>query len=290
MTRSAQKAQVRGAQEVLTTEQGLRITVPTMVFGRKKAPRFTSPHNEPLVVEMKIASAIIRGILIDTESYVDIITWEFLKKLTYLGRDIKKKKKKNKMKNKEEQGKRGGLHIGLSTVLTTLIFRSPSISIRGVSRPIPCAITLTGRRNKLHLFRVLALVLGPLALVHVVEVGLEGDVLLKFSGQRHQDLVQISYCICTALLIALLLGLSRPFRPRAPPPAGAADLFSWPLGRPVQPSPFPVLLVASLSSLQHSAVALTSQANALAIVTSSLIILGGSEVPKAAKSQDLTKS
>ncbi|KAJ8426885.1 hypothetical protein Cgig2_002733 [Carnegiea gigantea] len=52
--------------------------VPTMVFSRKEAPRFASPHNDPLVVEMKIASAIL----------LDIITWDFLKKLTYPGRDI----------------------------------------------------------------------------------------------------------------------------------------------------------------------------------------------------------
>jgi len=74
MTRSAWKAQLRSAQQLLTTEQGPRITVPTMVFDGKEAPRFASPHNHPLVVEMKIASAIVRQILIDTSSSVDIIT------------------------------------------------------------------------------------------------------------------------------------------------------------------------------------------------------------------------
>jgi len=59
MTRSAWKAQLRGAQQVLTTEQGTCITVPIMVFGGKKAQLFTSPHNDPSVVEMKIASAIV---------------------------------------------------------------------------------------------------------------------------------------------------------------------------------------------------------------------------------------
>ncbi|KAJ8426258.1 hypothetical protein Cgig2_030552 [Carnegiea gigantea] len=33
-------------------------------------------------------SAIVRRILIDTGSSMDIITWDYLKKLTYLGRDI----------------------------------------------------------------------------------------------------------------------------------------------------------------------------------------------------------
>ncbi|KAJ8421741.1 hypothetical protein Cgig2_020902 [Carnegiea gigantea] len=88
MTRSTWKAHLRGAQQVLTTEQGPHITVPTMVFGGKEALRFASPHNDPLVVEMKIASAIIRRILINTGSSVDIITWDCLKKLTNPGCDI----------------------------------------------------------------------------------------------------------------------------------------------------------------------------------------------------------
>jgi len=60
----------------------------TMVFGGKEAPRFTFLHNDPMVIEMKIASAIVQRILIDTGSFVDIITWDYLKKLTYPGRDI----------------------------------------------------------------------------------------------------------------------------------------------------------------------------------------------------------
>ncbi|KAJ8424279.1 hypothetical protein Cgig2_011180 [Carnegiea gigantea] len=73
---------------VLTTEQGTRVTVPAKVFSGREAPRFASPHNDPLVVEMKIASAIVRRILIDTGSSMDIITWDCLKKLMYPGRAI----------------------------------------------------------------------------------------------------------------------------------------------------------------------------------------------------------
>ncbi|KAJ8439394.1 hypothetical protein Cgig2_021808 [Carnegiea gigantea] len=69
MTRFAWKGQLRGAQQVLTTEQGPRIAVPTMVFDGKEAPRFASPHNDLVVVEIKIASAITRRILIDTEAH-----------------------------------------------------------------------------------------------------------------------------------------------------------------------------------------------------------------------------
>ena len=58
---------------MLTTDQGPRVTVPTMVFSRKEASRCASSRDDPLVVEMKIASVIVRRILIDTGSSVDII-------------------------------------------------------------------------------------------------------------------------------------------------------------------------------------------------------------------------
>ncbi|KAJ8431188.1 hypothetical protein Cgig2_010220 [Carnegiea gigantea] len=88
MTRSSWKTQLRSAQEVLTTKQGPRTTVPTMVFGGKEAPRFASPSNDPLVIEMKIASEIMRRILVSTGSFVDIITWDYMKKLAHSGCDI----------------------------------------------------------------------------------------------------------------------------------------------------------------------------------------------------------
>ncbi|KAJ8426921.1 hypothetical protein Cgig2_010439 [Carnegiea gigantea] len=78
ITRSAWKAQLRGAQQVLTVEQGSRVTVPTMVFGAGEGLRFSFPHNDPLVVEMKMANVIVWRILIDTGSSIDIITWDCL--------------------------------------------------------------------------------------------------------------------------------------------------------------------------------------------------------------------
>ncbi|KAJ8420466.1 hypothetical protein Cgig2_010852 [Carnegiea gigantea] len=88
ITWAAWKAQLRSTRQVLTVEQGSCITAPTMMFGGKDAPRFASPYNGPLVVEMKIGSAIVRQILIFTGSSVDIITWDYLKKLAHLGHDI----------------------------------------------------------------------------------------------------------------------------------------------------------------------------------------------------------
>jgi len=59
-----------------------------MVFDGCKGPYFSSPHNGPLVVELKVASATIRRILIDTGSSLDIIMWDCFKKLKHLGRVI----------------------------------------------------------------------------------------------------------------------------------------------------------------------------------------------------------
>ncbi|KAJ8441486.1 hypothetical protein Cgig2_011163 [Carnegiea gigantea] len=70
---------------VLMTKQGPHVMVPTMVFGGKEVPRFASLHNDPLVVEIKIASVIVQTILVDTGSSVDIITWDCLKRLTHPG-------------------------------------------------------------------------------------------------------------------------------------------------------------------------------------------------------------
>ncbi|KAJ8425244.1 LOW QUALITY PROTEIN: hypothetical protein Cgig2_015851 [Carnegiea gigantea] len=73
---------------VLMAEQGSRVIIPKMVFGGGEDTLFTSLQNDPLVVKMKVASAIARRILIDTASSVDIITWDCLKKLKYLRREI----------------------------------------------------------------------------------------------------------------------------------------------------------------------------------------------------------
>jgi len=62
--------------------------MPTMVFGGKEALRFASPHSDHLVVEMKLASIIVRRILVDTGRFVDIITWDCLKKLAHPRCDI----------------------------------------------------------------------------------------------------------------------------------------------------------------------------------------------------------
>ncbi|KAJ8429313.1 hypothetical protein Cgig2_025069 [Carnegiea gigantea] len=57
--------------------EGDHVTVPTMVFDDREGPHFCLPHIDPLVVELKVANALIRRILINTVSFVDIITWNY---------------------------------------------------------------------------------------------------------------------------------------------------------------------------------------------------------------------
>ncbi|KAJ8435864.1 LOW QUALITY PROTEIN: hypothetical protein Cgig2_028572 [Carnegiea gigantea] len=81
-------AQLQGAQQVLTVEQGSQVIVPIIEFGGREGPHFTSVHNDLLVAVMKVASTIVRRILIDTGSSTDIITWDCLKKLRERDRSL----------------------------------------------------------------------------------------------------------------------------------------------------------------------------------------------------------
>ena len=61
-------------------EQGSHVVVPTMVFDGPEGMYFTSLHNDLLVVEMRVASAIVYRILIGSKISMDIITWDNLRK------------------------------------------------------------------------------------------------------------------------------------------------------------------------------------------------------------------
>jgi len=56
---------------------------PTMTFGPEDMRPLQTPHNDPLVVQLKIATTMVRRVLVDTGSSVDIITVECFKKLQY---------------------------------------------------------------------------------------------------------------------------------------------------------------------------------------------------------------
>ncbi|KAJ8437774.1 LOW QUALITY PROTEIN: hypothetical protein Cgig2_024078 [Carnegiea gigantea] len=303
MTRSAWKAQLRGTQQVLTTEQGARVTVPTMVFGEQEAPRFTSPHNDPLLVEMKIASAIVRRILIDTGSSVDIITWDFLKKLTYPGLDIiplvhpilgfgeQESKYSLKKRRRRRKRKRGVTYWAFHYPHGPYLRESRAQHPGGWS-PHPLGHHPHRTGDKLHLLGIPTLGLGLQAFIDMMEVGLERPPrILEPTSPRP--------CIDTPMCSH---GLIDNFTP-SPAVTSASALESASSSWCCRSffSPFRVSFssfsfsqrrwyrVTSPSSLLRSTVAFTPQAKASAIVTSSSVTLWGSEVPEETKSCDLTK-
>ncbi|KAJ8437183.1 hypothetical protein Cgig2_003812 [Carnegiea gigantea] len=79
ISHTAWKTQMRGTKQVMIIGSGNPITIPTMVFDGQQGRIFSFPHNDPKVVELKVANP---------SSSADVITWDRLRKLKYPGRDI----------------------------------------------------------------------------------------------------------------------------------------------------------------------------------------------------------
>jgi len=60
----------------------------TMMFGLEDMHPLQTPHNDALVIQLKIATAMVRRILVDTGSFVDVIILECLKKLQHNEKDL----------------------------------------------------------------------------------------------------------------------------------------------------------------------------------------------------------
>ncbi|KAJ8430927.1 hypothetical protein Cgig2_033555 [Carnegiea gigantea] len=191
LTRSAWKAQLRGTQQALTAEQGTCVTVPTMMFGGREVARFASRHNDPLVVKMKVANAIVRRTLINTGSPVDIITWDCLQKLTYPARDIvplvhpilgfggqeMNPTRMIRLPLHFDDGlKARNLEVDCLVVDVPMAYNVilGRLTLHKVWFPYPCP--LARRWDELHLLRIPVFGLSPLALLYVVKVGLKGLV------------------------------------------------------------------------------------------------------------------
>ncbi|KAJ8442136.1 hypothetical protein Cgig2_011326 [Carnegiea gigantea] len=242
---------------------------PTMVFGGKDAPRFASPHNDLLMVEMKIASAIMRRILVDAGSYVDIITWDCLNTLAHPGHGIVPMVNlilgfgmqevypsgmirlsvrfggKTKFKSLEVDFLGPGeLYVGFSAILTTFFLGRTGLGLQGIGGLVLGSLTL-GRRNELHLLGIVALRSSLFALVNKAQHG------------RHPPWLSPD-------------GIEAPsFRARGP------------LYRPV------ASLSTSPSSRRQFATAFTPFVKTSAIAISSSEICGGSEASGFVSSQDL---
>ena len=58
-----------------------------MTFGEPSRTLHT-PHDDPLVIELKVANTRVKRVLVDSGSSADIITLECLKKLKYGEQDV----------------------------------------------------------------------------------------------------------------------------------------------------------------------------------------------------------
>ncbi|KAJ8425531.1 hypothetical protein Cgig2_021336 [Carnegiea gigantea] len=83
------KAQIRKLSQDMAARELKPLVGPTMTFGLEDMRPSQTPHNDALVIQLKVATAMVRRILIDTKSLVDIITLECLKKLQYSEKDLK---------------------------------------------------------------------------------------------------------------------------------------------------------------------------------------------------------
>ncbi|KAJ8426728.1 hypothetical protein Cgig2_011549 [Carnegiea gigantea] len=158
-------------------EQRNCVMVPTIVFNGREGPHFTSAHNDLLMVEIKVASAIVRRILIYTRSSVDIITWDYLKKLKHPGREI------------------------IPLVHPILGFWRQEVDPTGghsalIAQVIPVRPSLV----TIH---------------YLPDAGLKVAFQLKVIGRQGFHELAEEFCmVFMAAVIPLLLGLSRPISPR----------------------------------------------------------------------------
>ncbi|KAJ8450531.1 hypothetical protein Cgig2_020168 [Carnegiea gigantea] len=146
----------------------------------------------------------------------------------------------------------------LSTILMTLLLRSPGLSIQGVGCLVPCTLALTRRRDKLHFLGITAFIFGPLTLVHVVE----------------------PCSLAWATLLAPVAASPRPSQ--APPLAGAASSSYQLHVHSDQPSAFPN--VAGVEKQAPPIFGVPSQLPPPGeVATSSSVTFGGSEAPEVTK-------
>ncbi|KAJ8422188.1 hypothetical protein Cgig2_015419 [Carnegiea gigantea] len=76
---------IRKLSQVMAARELKTLVGPTITFGPED---LQTPHNDALVIQHKIAIVMVRRILADIVSSVDIITLECLKKLQYSEKDL----------------------------------------------------------------------------------------------------------------------------------------------------------------------------------------------------------
>ncbi|KAJ8431632.1 hypothetical protein Cgig2_001955 [Carnegiea gigantea] len=68
------KVRVRGTWQVISNDNGDPVIVLTITFSELEERPITTSNDDPLVVKLKVTSALVRRILINTGSSIDIIT------------------------------------------------------------------------------------------------------------------------------------------------------------------------------------------------------------------------
>ena len=74
MSAGYRKAQIRLLGQVMAARELKPLVGPTVTFGPEGMCPLQALHNDPLVVQLKIATAMVQRILVDIRSLVDIIT------------------------------------------------------------------------------------------------------------------------------------------------------------------------------------------------------------------------
>jgi len=83
MSAGYKKTQIWQLSQAIAARELKPLVGPTVTFGPEDMRPLQAPHNDPLVVQLKIATAMVRLILVDTRSSADIITFECFRKLQY---------------------------------------------------------------------------------------------------------------------------------------------------------------------------------------------------------------
>ncbi|KAJ8427010.1 hypothetical protein Cgig2_004212 [Carnegiea gigantea] len=70
------------------TQQENRITIPVITFDGCEGLYFSSPHNDPLVIELNVVNTLVPQILTNTGSFINVITCDCLKRFKHPRREI----------------------------------------------------------------------------------------------------------------------------------------------------------------------------------------------------------
>uniref|UniRef100_A0A803NB56 RNase H type-1 domain-containing protein n=1 Tax=Chenopodium quinoa TaxID=63459 RepID=A0A803NB56_CHEQI len=107
---------------------------PLMVFGDDKGKKIQRPHDDPLVIHMKVVNAMVKKILVDSGSSADIITWKCIEQMRF-GRNSLKSPESSV--NQEDKGaKRKAMEIDEPQHPVISIYMAENPKQYGRPRPI----------------------------------------------------------------------------------------------------------------------------------------------------------